>query len=102
LLALIRVKVYGAIRGEKRIIRRGKAFAVKRDGNGRFRSFRKWSPKQPCKRQRYREIYIEGATGREVIRETQRVVYHYDWINPSIECVPYPEIGDWLETWVAK
>lgn len=99
----IRVKVYGTMQGEKRIIRRGKAYAVKRDQNGKFKSFRKWSPKQPCKRDRYKEIYVEGSTGREVIRETQKVVYLHDWIKaPSIECEPYPQIGNWLETWVAK
>lgn len=96
---MIRVKVYGTIQGEKRLFRRGKAVAVTRDNRGRFKSVRKWSPKRPNKKARYKEIYVEARNGREVIQETQKVVEYYDW-SPNIECWPYPEIGEWLETWV--
>ena len=48
-----------------------------------------------------KEIYVEANTGREVIKETQNVVGFYDWV-PSIECWPYPKIGEWLETWVRQ
>ena len=98
---MIRAKVYGTIQGEKRIIRRGKAIAVSRDNKGRFKSVRKWSPKNPIRRAQYKEIYVEARTGRELIREVQNVVGFHDWV-PSIECWPYPKIGEWLETWVRQ
>lgn len=98
---MIRIKVYGTTKGEKRIIRRGKAIAVMRDNKGRFRSVRKWSPKHPIKKAQYKEIYVEARSGREIIQETQNVVGYYDWV-PSIECWPYPRIGEWLEKWVRQ
>ena len=100
---MIRVKVYGTIRGEKRLIRRGKAIAVTRDNKGRFKSVRKWSPNRPNKKPQYKEVYVEGRTGKDVIRETLKVVRFYDWMeSPRIECDPYPRIGEWLETWVRQ
>ena len=96
---MIRLKVYGTIQAEKRLIRRGKALAVTRNFRGRFKSVRKWSPKTPNKKPQYKEIYVEARNGKEAIQETQKVVECYDW-TPSIDCWPYPRIGEWLETWV--
>ena len=98
---MIRLKVYGTTQGEKRLIRKGKAIAVSRDKKGRFKSVRKWSPKKPNKKAQYKEIYVEARNGKEVIEETLKVAENYDWV-PSIECWPYPKIGEWLETCIAK
>lgn len=81
----LRLKVYGAVKGEKRILRKGHYYAETRDKLGRFKKFRKWSPKRPVKPERYLEKYVEAKTGLEARTKVAEAVTEEVWIKKKVE-----------------
>ena len=87
----IELKIYGTARvkrGEKRIRRRGKYYAVTRDKKGRFTSIRNWSPKKTNIREtrRYVEEFKTVSTGKEAKLEVLQEYHKYpEWIDFGVE-----------------
>ena len=97
---MIRLKVYGTTKGEKRFTRKGRYYTASRDKKGHFKTCRKWSPKYPNIPDQYREIYAEAKTGKELMEKVQKQTEKYQWTKGRIETDPYPELGEWLEKWL--
>jgi len=82
----VKAKVYGTIRVMKRENWKGRYVAVSRDRKGRFKSWRKWSPKEPIpKKTEYREIYTKEGTGEEVYKEVVDIIDRYEWEYYKVE-----------------
>ena len=77
----IRLKVYGAVKGETRIKRKGHYYSVLRDKYGKFKSTRKWSPKRPNKPDRPKvEKYIE-AERKDIREKVAEAIEEEQWIK---------------------
>ena len=84
-LAKIRLKVYGAVKGEKRFIRKHHYYTVLRDKYGHFKTCRKWSPKKPNKPDQYKEKYIETEIGKEARQKVAESVEEEQWKEYEVE-----------------
>jgi len=82
---MIRAKVYGTVKGEKRIHRKGHYYSLMRDKKGRFKGFRKWSPKRPNIKPEYKEKYIEAETGKEAKEKVVEAIEEEDWDKFEVE-----------------
>ena len=80
----LRLKVYGNVKGEVRIKRRGHYFSVIRDKFGRFKSFRKWSQKRPNRPEHYEEKYVEARTGKEARQKVAEEIEKEQWIKKDV------------------
>jgi len=81
----IRLKVYGAVKGEKRIKRKRHYYSVMRDKRGHFKSIRKWSQKKPNKPSEYKEKYLEAETGKEAKQKVAEAIEEEQWIKEEVE-----------------
>ena len=82
---MIRLKVYGTAKGEKRFKRKGRYYTVARDKHGHFKTMRKWSPKRPNKPTRYLEKYVEEKTGKEAKQEVAEAIEKEQWVEYEVE-----------------
>lgn len=82
---MIKAKVYGTIKGEKRIHRKGHYYSVTRDKKGHFKTIRKWSPKKPNRKPEYKEKYIEAKKGKEVKEKVIEAIEEDQWSEFNVE-----------------
>lgn len=81
-----RLKVYGTARIMKRENWKHKYRAVSRDRKGRFKTWRKWSPKMPIEvKKAYLERYVEAPTGKEVYEKVKEEIEMWKWIKYEVE-----------------
>lgn len=81
----IRLKVYGTVKGEKRLTRKHRYYTVTRDKYGKFKSFRKWSQTRPNKPATYKEKYVTTPTGKEAKKKVAEAIEEEQWIEKFVE-----------------
>ena len=81
----IKLKVYGTVKLEKRILRRHHYIVVIRDRRGRWKGTRKWSQKRPIQKTVYKEKYLAAPTGKEVVEKMKESVEEEQWIEYKVK-----------------